>query len=257
MTAAGAPPPDDDPNRRIYRSYVSSGARVAIPQDGSEVGPRAPYLKRLVRNLFPADRQARVLDLGCGDGALLFVAQQAGYRQITGVDLSPEQVEIARSRGLPRIEEAEIMPFLAAQPAQSYDLVIAFDVIEHLSKPELMAVMGEIHRVLRDGGRWIIHVPNAQSPFFGRIRYGDFTHEMAFTQRSLASVLRVTGFAAIECFEDQPTAHGLVSLIRLMLWKILINGLRLYIMIESGERGDDLIFSQNLLAIASKPAARE
>jgi SAM-dependent methyltransferase len=183
---------------------------------------------------------------------VLSVALDLGYRHISGVDLSGEQVTIARARGLSPIHQAEIIPYLFEQEPDTFDLVVTFDVIEHLTKKELMTVIEEVHRILKTGGRWIIHVPNGQSPFFGRIRYGDFTHELAFTQRSLASVLRVGKFSAIECFEDQPTPHGVTSLVRFILWKLLRNFLRLYIMIETGERGGDLIFSQNFLAVAQK-----
>jgi SAM-dependent methyltransferase len=245
---------EENPNLRIYRSYVSSGAFGTFSEGPPDLRPRLPYLRRLVRKFFPIDKQSSILDLGCGDGGLLSVAQDLGYRRVTGVDLSPEQVQIARARGLPEIHQAEIIPFLSKQEPDTFDLVVTFDVLEHLSKKELMVVIGEVQRILRKGGRWIIHVPNGQSPFFGRIRYGDFTHELAFTQRSLSSVLRVGRFSAIECFEDQPTPHGVTSLVRFILWKILRNFLRLYIMIETGERGNDLVFSQNFLAVAQKEA---
>jgi SAM-dependent methyltransferase len=252
MTSDPQPIADENPNMAVYRSYVSSGAFGTSVEGTPDLGPRLPYLKRLVRKFFPADRQSSILDLGCGDGGLLRVAQDSGYQRLRGVDLSLEQVRIARARGLSHIDQAEIIPFLLQQEPGMFDLVVTFDVIEHLTKKELMTVIGEVHRILKKGGRWIIHVPNGQSPFFGRIRYGDFTHELAFTQRSLASVLRVGGFSAIESFEDQPIPHGLVSLVRFILWKILRNLLRLYIIIESGERGGDLVFSQNFLAIAEK-----
>jgi SAM-dependent methyltransferase len=245
-------PLDESPNMRVYRSYVSSGAFGTISQAPASLSPRLPYLKRMIQKLFPIDRRAAILDLGCGDGGLLRVAQDLGYQQLTGIDLSAEQVAIARARGLSQIHQEAIIPFLSKQQPESFDLVVAFDVIEHLTKKELMSVMGEVHRVLRKQGRWIVHVPNGQSPFFGRIRYGDFTHELAFTQRSLASVLRVGNFTAIECFEDQPTPHGITSLVRFVLWKILRNIMRLCIMIETGEWGHDLILSQNFLAIAQK-----
>jgi 2-polyprenyl-3-methyl-5-hydroxy-6-metoxy-1,4-benzoquinol methylase len=255
MTAVDPHDHEENPNKRVYRSYVSSGAFGTISEGPADLTPRLPYLRRLVGRFFPADKQSAILDLGCGDGGLFSVAQDLGYRQLTGIDLSAEQVQIAHARGLSQIQQAEIIPFLQRKAPGTFDLVVTFDVLEHLTKKELMLVIGEVHRILKDGGRWIIHVPNGQSPFFGRIRYGDFTHELAFTQRSLASVLRVGGFSSIDCFEDQPTPHGVISLVRLVLWKIIRNALRIYIMVETGERGNDLVFSQNFLAIAQKNAS--
>jgi SAM-dependent methyltransferase len=73
---------------------------------------------------------------------------------------------------------------LNERPAGSLDAVIAFDVLEHFGRDELIPLVDAVHRVLRPGGRWIIHVPNGESPFFGSIRYGDLTHELAFTRQS-------------------------------------------------------------------------
>ena len=249
MPCEETPPHEENPNMRMYRSYVSSGTSG---MSVSDLAPRRPYLRRLVRRTFPADRQAAIVDLGCGDGALLAVAREAGYQRITGVDLSAEQIEIARARGLLAIHESDVLGFLAAQLSDSVDVMIAFDVLEHFSKKDVLSAVSEVHRVLKPGGCWIVHVPNGQSPFFGRIRYGDFTHEMAFTQKSLAAVLRVGQFSQIAFFEDAPVPHGLISFIRYVLWKILRNAWRLCLMIESGERGGDLILSQNFLAVAVK-----
>ena len=109
----------------------------------------------------------------------------------------------------------------------------------------------EVRRVLKPNGRWIIHAPNAESPFFGRIRYGDFTHELAFTHQSLGAVLRAGGFGQVECFEDEPVVHGLKSAVRWVFWKLLRLGLRFFIAVETGETAAG-IYSQNLTAVARK-----
>lgn len=106
--------------------------------------------------------------------------------------------------------------------------------------------------MLRPGGRWIIHVPNGESPFFGSIRYGDLTHELAFTRTSLAQLLLASGFAEVRCFEDQPVVHGAKSALRWLLWRGFRGVLRLYIAAETGDARGGHIFSQNLLAVARK-----
>lgn len=76
---------------RIYTNYVQSRTQVLAPPTLAELAPRAPSLRRLVQKHFPADRQAAVLDLGCGHGALLHFAREAGYTNLCGVDGSPQQ----------------------------------------------------------------------------------------------------------------------------------------------------------------------
>lgn len=246
-------PVNDDANRFMYDRYVSSGGFGPAPARADDLAPRMPIMRHLVRRFFPEDRDAAVLDLGCGNGVLLLAARAEGYRRLRGVDGSAEQVAIAHRLGLAEVRHDDLFAALAVTAPASTDVVITYDVIEHLTKPQLLRLAGEIRRVLSPQGRWIIHAPNAESPFFGRIRYGDFTHELAFTRQSLSAVLRAAGFAAVTCAEDAPVPHGLKSAIRLVLWKLLRLALRGFIAIETGEAADG-IYSQNLIAVAHQGA---
>jgi len=150
------------------------------------------------------------------------------------------------------VSQGDVMETLSRQPDGSLDCVVAFDLIEHFTKNELIGLVDEVCRVLRPGGRWIIHTPNGESPFGMRIRYGDITHELAFTRTSLAQLLLSSGFSKVSCFEDQPVVHGIKSAIRWVLWKVFRNLLRLYVAAETGDSGREAIFSHNLICVAFK-----
>lgn len=238
---------------RIYGQYVHARETALAPATISGLSSRAPYLKRVIREHFPADRDARILDLGCGHGTLVWFARQAGYRNAEGVDRSPEQVAEARRLGIDGVREGDLMETLAALPEGSQHVLIAFDVIEHFTREELLPFIDAVHRALAPGGRWLIHTPNAESPFFGRIRYGDITHEQAFTTTSLNQLLRASGFSDVRCYEDTPVVHGAASAARWVLWKLLRGTMRTYLMAETGSPGSGVL-SQNLLAVAVKGA---
>ena len=250
MNSTGTP---EDANRFMYERYLSSGGFGAIPQSEQDLAPRLMIMRNLIRRFFPEDRSATIMDLGCGNGVLLLAARQQGYVQLSGVDGSAEQVAIAHRVGINEVREGDIFAELAHTASAAKDVIITYDVIEHLTKPVLLHLMAEIRRVLRAGGRWIIHAPNAESPFFGRIRYGDFTHELAFTRQSLSAVLHAGGFVDVICVEDAPIPHGVTSVVRFVLWKLLRLGMRFFIAVETGDMSDG-IYSQNLLVIARKPA---
>jgi len=131
-------------------------------------------------------------------------------------------------------------------------VVVAFDVIEHFTRDELLGFVDQVQRVLRPGGRWIIHTPNGESPFCGRMRYWDLTHELAFTRTSIIQLLLSSGFSNVQCFEDAPIPHGLTSAGRWLLWKAIRSGLRLYLAAETGDTASSAIFSQNFLTVADK-----
>lgn len=237
---------------RIYQSYVHARQQSLAPESIDGLRPRAPYLKKLIREHFPSDKTATILDLGCGHGALVYFARKAGYSNVTGVDRSLQQVAEAQCLGIEGIKQGNLMEELQALEDHSQDVVIAFDVIEHFTKNELIHFIDEVHRVLRKGGRWIIHAPNGESPFGPRMYFWDFTHELAFTRTSITQLLKSSGFSLVTCHEDTPIPHGLKSAVRWLLWKAIRGGLRLYLAAETGAGEKACIFSQNFLTVAVK-----
>lgn len=241
----------NDLRERIYRQYVSAQGAV-VPATIADLSPREASLRRLIKRHLPTDRSASILDLGCGHGAMLYFLEQAGYLNASGVDASSEQVAVARRLGIDGVREGEVMTSLRALPDESCDVVIALDLIEHFSKPELVSMVDEVLRVLKPSGRWIIHAPNGESPFVGAILYGDMTHEHAFTSRSLAQLLLCSGFARLECHESGPVPHGVKSTVRWVMWRVIRLLLRLWHTAETGDLGRNAVFTRNLLAVAYK-----
>jgi len=146
--------------------------------------------------------------------------------------------------------KSSIEDFLQLAEDNSLDCIITFDVIEHLTKDELLTLSKLIFKTLKRGGKWIAHTVNAESPFFGRIRYGDYTHEQAFTKDSLAQVFRVSGFSVFSCYEDTPVIHNLTSFARRCIWHCLRLFWLFCLSVETGEKKG--LFSQNFFVIAEK-----
>ena len=242
--------PQSDYRSRIYDYYVHSRLESLAPPDTEAIRRGGVFLHQMIARHFPANRDASILDLGCGHGALIYHARRAGYTNVAGVDRSPQQVAEAKRLGIEGVIEGDILEYLGATPNVSQDVVISFDVIEHFTRDELLPFVDEVRRVLKDGGRWIIHTPNGESPLSNRIRYGDLTHEQAFTRTSLGQLMLSSGFRSVECYEDEPVIHGPVSAVRFIAWKLIRGMLRLYLAAETGNSGASAIFTQNLLAIA-------
>jgi SAM-dependent methyltransferase len=204
----------------------------------------------MIRRHFPAARDAVIADVGCGYGAVLHYAHEAGYTHVTGVDISPEQVEGERNLGIEGVRQGDVTEMVLSFPDSSYDLILTLDVIEHFERDALLPFADDVYRALKPGGQWIISVPNAESPFFGRVRYGDITHEMAFTQTSMIQLLTLAGFDRVTCRENDPTPHGPVSTARWILWRVIRAAMWVCIVAETGERRG--VFTQNFLTVATK-----
>lgn len=235
---------------KIYKNYNSIAGFCA----GEDlVRNRKPYFLKLAQDFFPSNLDAKILELGCGYGALISALRDLGYTNVVGVDWSSEQVDEARKLGISGISQGDIFEHLRSQRDSSLDVVVAIDLIEHFPKQQILKLSEEVFRVLKPAGRFITHQPNAESPFGNAIRYGDFTHEIAFTRVSIQQVMKVCGFASVTSFEDRPTVHGLKSSVRYLLWTCLIRPLfRLITIIETGSCDSKAIFSRNFLTVTTK-----
>lgn len=240
-----------DYRTRIYDRYNSSRQRSNAPNDRSGLENRLPYLNRFVARHFPDARSALILDIGCGYGAVIDAASRAGYHFVRGVDSSPEQVVSATRLGIDGVELGDAVESLLGYADDSLDVVVAFDVIEHLTMAELIKMTDEVRRVLRVNGRWIIHTTNGASPFFGAVRYGDLTHMGAFTETSLAQLVLSSGFSRVSSDEDEPVAHGWRSVIRLIAWRCIRIVLRFCTAAETGDAGRGIL-SRNFVTVAIK-----
>jgi SAM-dependent methyltransferase len=244
--------PLPDFRARLLARYVSTHASVSAAAAADGLARRKAFLERLVRDHFPPSRDARVLDLGCGHGALVWAARNLGYGRVEGVDASPEQVAAAAALGIAGVRRGDLRETLAQVAPASLDAIVLFDLFHYFSKPEQMAIADAVHRALAPGGRFILHVPNGEALFAARMRYWDVLAEDAFTRASIAQLLGACGFARVESFEDRPAVHGLKSAARAALWRVVRGVARVVLLAETGESGRDAVFSQCLLAVAHK-----
>lgn len=177
-----------------------------------------------------------VLDVGCGRGEVLIQAAQGGAVAL-GIDYSAAGVEIARQAIAARqtatagIYQAngKALPF----PDKTFDRVFLLDLVEHLHPWELDMALAEVRRVLRPGGRCIIHtMPNLWYYRFGyplyrflrrlqgerlpanprhRFRYHAVMHVNEQDLLRLQRTLRRAGFAArvwVTNVEPYAAGHG-------------------------------------------------
>jgi 2-polyprenyl-3-methyl-5-hydroxy-6-metoxy-1,4-benzoquinol methylase len=234
----------------IYDNYISTHNRNLYGENSLErIKAYAPALNHYYGRHLPADKNVRILDIGCGDGNFVYHMQQSGYKNAAGIDVSAEQIEKGRAMGIDNLHCGDLIEFLRTS-REKYDVVIAKDVIEHFTRNEVFDILIEISRVLKEGGKFIMQVPNGQGYFYTSIFYGDYTHEMAYTESSIRQVMLNTGFSGVNCYPTGPVPHGLVSTIRYVLWKMFVWRLRFWKMVETGNRAG--IFTQNIIAVARK-----
>ena len=180
----------------LYERYFSTQAGVGAPELEARQRHEDRCFDAELEGWWPADKSARVLEIGCGWGPFLHYARRRGYA-VRGLDVSPEQVEVARSRGITEAEVADAFEHLAGHPG-AYDAIVLFDVIEHFSRADAVRLVQAIHVSLRPGGTLILRTPNADAPFASVNVHGDLTHEIALNAQSARQLLATCGFEDVE-----------------------------------------------------------
>jgi SAM-dependent methyltransferase len=122
----------------------------------------------------PVPAGSRVLEIGFGNGVFLGFGRSRGW-QMHGTELNPALVERARQNGFAATRTETLAPFRAGE----FDMVAAFDVMEHIPLDALPHFLDGVQRVLRPGGLYIARFPNGDSPFGRHLQNGDITHRTA------------------------------------------------------------------------------
>lgn len=150
------------------------------------------------------DRDGVILDVGCGTGALLAQLRDRGYRQLTGLDISPPR-DVA-GIGFHSVDlDGPLLPIAD----QSVDLALAVEVIEHMENPG--ALLGEIRRTLRPSGHFLLTTPNVHSVearlrllLLGKLKQfdqlGDPTHLYPVFRFPFARLIKRYGFVIDEAW---------------------------------------------------------
>ena len=236
--------------KRLYDCYISSGQAGEVVNKNPKLKvSNYPFYIWLIKKHLNKNRSINIADLGCGHGALLFVLKSLGYTNIVGVDISSEQVTLAKEIGVEEVVHSDLLEFLD-QSERNFDVIFLMDILEHLSKDQMFLLLDKVYSKLNEDGTLIVHVPNADGLFGMRVRYGDLTHETCFNPSSLRQIISACHFKKIICLEQTPVVHGFISFVRYLVWKSFTIFPRLLLLAETGVGGH--VLSQNLLAIVRK-----
>jgi len=133
-------------------SYLYCGRKLAWLKPKTVSWNHAQFLKDM-----PA-RGGKLLDIGCGTGEFLAMAQDAGY-SVTGIDFSQMTIEIARSQfGLKELYPCTVEELVSQKPNEKYDVIVFFELLEHVD--DVPGFMSSVKRLLAPGGFIALSVPN-------------------------------------------------------------------------------------------------
>ena len=145
---------------------------------------------------------ADILEVGCGNGHAASLITARGVNRYTGLDIMPEQLEIARKRNLPNacfvLGSADD---LSRFPAESFDAILDFCILHHVEG--WRCFFNESRRVLKSGGsiyaadlsKTCIHIVDA-------LLHWDHAEEALFTLREFEEEANKRGFETVHKAND-------------------------------------------------------
>jgi len=127
-----------------------------------------------------------VIDLGCGDGAIIkSIAQMFPESNCTGVDL----IQTNSSHNNLTFLNDDILNFISITDLSACSLIIMNDVIEHFDYKEIIKILNILIEKMPKGCYLCLQFPNMSSPFGLRNYFGDRTHKTALTDVKMSGVL--------------------------------------------------------------------
>jgi SAM-dependent methyltransferase len=199
--------PQHDPSA-LSELYAGTGTEYFEPLAEASADRRRVYQTVKSRLRQQDVVTGRLLDLGCGTGEAL--REFRGTYELYGVEPSPFAAAHAREAAGARVHEGDLQS--AGFPSQFFDVVTAFDVVEHLTEP--MATLRELYRILRPGGLVFIETGDIES-LTARLAGAHWYyvllpgHLSFFSRRTLTAALGETGFVDMSFSR---THHGFIDL---------------------------------------------
>ena len=209
------------------------------------------HFKKEILPCIPNDKNQNILDAGCGYGALLKCLKDNGYKNVKGIDVSRDQVNVAHKLGLKEVEYADLFSFLELKK-QCYDVIICIDLIEHFDKNDLIVFLEKVKNSIKDGGIAIFRTPNIDAPFGSTYAFGDFTHQTVLNYTSAMQLFRTLQFKSVTVKPSVVMFNNPVKTFfrKLFWWKAVL--FFKSILMASGKSTKDVIFSPNLIVVAKK-----
>lgn len=197
------PAPASDVMARAKAAYAAHYTALNSDDLTATYAAASFYYDAELAPVLPGAPAQRALDVGSGYGLLLRFLAEHGYGAVDGVELDGRLHQVAAefAHGCPRwrgmVHQGDALHVLPACTAR-YDLVTAFDIVEHFDKTDAVKFAAAVRGVLAPGGRAVFRTPNMANVLGAYSRCVDFTHQVGFTEQSLAQLLALAGFRRSE-----------------------------------------------------------
>lgn len=239
-----------DYRKTIYENYHSNQVNKSDSNHKQLLEQQSFYYARELVPFLPKNKAVSIVDVGCGFGSFVHAAKRSGYHTVKGIDLSKEQVEVAHELGIHEVLLQSIDEYFAGD--NTAECIVGIDIIEHLTKDELVVFLQNCYTHLPKGGVVLFRTPNMDAALASVYAFADISHETFLNKSSSIQLLRSIGFSDVEVYPSMIFNRNPVKeLIRKCIWGINLCCLKLTLF-ASGRTWNDVVFTPNLIVRAVK-----
>jgi 2-polyprenyl-3-methyl-5-hydroxy-6-metoxy-1,4-benzoquinol methylase len=182
---------------RLYEQYVSTHFGRLHKPSLEMFESYARFYQATLLPFLPKDKNAPILEVGCGLGQFLYFLKKQGYVNHLGIDIGKEQLASCSDNVTPQVQWVPDTNQYLKEKRGAYSAIVLIDVLEHFDDGDLFPILDVILQALAPGGKIIVAVPNASCIPSLMTRYGDLTHHRLFTESSLSQLLLTAGFTNV------------------------------------------------------------
>lgn len=157
--------------------------------------------KYFIKEMSRFGKNLNILEIGFGNGNFMYWAKSNNHK-VEGVELIESLVQAASKNNYVSYGSLEEVP------AEKYDLIVAFDVLEHIPNSEIVNFISMLSDKLKKDGYILARFPNGDSPLSLHLQNGDLTHVNAIGESKMKQICNSSSVKLMEWVSPAYTYHG-------------------------------------------------
>jgi 2-polyprenyl-3-methyl-5-hydroxy-6-metoxy-1,4-benzoquinol methylase len=214
---------------------------------------QSPYYRLNYLPLITQDKNAAILDFGCGGGNMLTFLHAQGYTRLNGADICEnDSWTLLNKQGIRTEKISKADDFLRSIP-ETYDLIIVKDVIYYFKDDEVLNIIQLLKQTLKPNGKILFEIVNGAVFTGPYVKYKDYHIRLILTEHSIKAMIKDAGLQLHHISGDKVPVTGVRSLLYIFMNALWRGFLRLVYFAERGfDDQNPRILARKIIILASK-----
>lgn len=200
----------------------------------------------------PKNKDAKILDIGCGNGQFLSYLKWKGFTDISGVDINAESIDFCKKNITAQVFHIKELDQFLKDKKEIFDLIILMEVVYYFPDDKISSYFASIHRALKYNGQIIVQVFNGCCLTGTYYKVRDQQIKRVYCDESIKGCIESMGFMVKHIEERRYPIDSFFRLLWVCSQRLWYMALRIIYIIERGTSGNPSIFSRLIFCVAKK-----